>query len=204
MAEDAPNVMACVGVGAGLPRAQVEIRDEARNALPDRNVGEIWIHTDCLFTAYKEDPDQTAQTLVDGWFDTGDQGYLVEGHLFFVSRSKDLIVIGGEKYTPHDVEAAINRVAGVREGCAIAFGVMNEAQGTEELGAVVETKDSTPEEQEALAAEIRREVDRSIGLGIRHLHLVPPGGINKTSSGKLARRATRARYPEIFGPGAAR
>ena len=46
---------------------------------------------------------------------------------------------------------------------------------------------------------IRREVTRTIGVGIRHLHLVGPGGINKTTSGKLARRATRARYPEVFG-----
>ncbi|MFP6622174.1 MAG: acyl-CoA synthetase, partial [Myxococcota bacterium] len=46
---------------------------------------------------------------------------------------------------------------------------------------------------------VRREVARTIGLGIRHLHLVPPGGIEKTTSGKLARRSTRARYPEVFG-----
>jgi acyl-CoA synthetase (AMP-forming)/AMP-acid ligase II len=50
-----------------------------------------------------------------------------------------------------------------------------------------------------LARSVRREVARTIGLGIRHIHLVPPGGITKTTSGKLAREATRARYPEVFG-----
>jgi len=198
-AEGTPNTMPCVGVGAGLPRARVEIRDEERKPLPDRVIGEIWIRTDCLFKAYRRDAALTAETLVDGWFDTGDQGYLVDGHLFFVSRSKDLIVIGGEKYAPHDVEMAINRVPGVREGCAVAFGVTNEARGTEELGAVVETKAETAAERDVLADAIRREVDVHLGLGVRYLHLVPPGGVEKTSSGKLARRATRGRYPEIFG-----
>jgi acyl-CoA synthetase (AMP-forming)/AMP-acid ligase II len=200
VAPGASNAMPSVGVGRGLPRARVEIRDEERTPLADRYLGEIWIETDCLFTAYKEDPELTAQTLVDGWFDTGDQGYLSDGHLFFVSRSKDLIVIGGEKYAPHDVETAIGLVPGVRDGCAVAFGVMNEVHGTEELGAVVETKEEDPAALAALADAIRAEVDRIIGLGVRHLHLVPPGGVNKTSSGKLARRATRARYPEVFGP----
>ena len=63
------------------------------------------------------------------------------------------------------------------------------------------TRDST---EEILAAvrrwnPLQRLVIHTIGLGIRHLHLVPPGGIDKTTSGKLARRSTRARYPEIFG-----
>ncbi len=199
VSEDAPDAMPSVGVGAPLPRARVEIRDEDREPLPDRRVGEVWIQTDCLFTAYKNEPALTAETRVDGWFDTGDRGYLVDGHLFFVARSKDLIVIGGENYAPHDVEAAINRVPGVRDGCAVAFGVMNEPLGTEELAAVVETRVEDEAERKALADAIRREVSRSLGLGLRYVHLVPPLGIQKTTSGKLARRATRDRYPEIFG-----
>jgi fatty acid CoA ligase FadD32 len=75
---------------------------------------------------------------------------------------------------------------------------MNPDSGTEELGAVVETR-LEGEELGKLARAIRREVSGRIGLGIRYLHLVPPGGIDKTTSGKLARRSTRSRYPEVFG-----
>ena len=88
---------------------------------------------------------------------------------------------------------------GVREGCAVAFGVANEERGTEEVGAVVETRLKDELEIGELARAIRREVTRTIGIAIRHLHIVPPGGINKTTSGKLARRSTRRRYPEVFG-----
>jgi acyl-CoA synthetase (AMP-forming)/AMP-acid ligase II len=189
-----------VATGRPLPNVEIEIRDrESLEPLPDRHVGEIWLRSNCLFEGYKNDPERTARVLRDGWLDSGDRGYLAGEDLFFVAREKDLIVIGGEKYAPHDVETAINRVPGVREGCAVAFGVVNRETGTEDLGAVVETRVEGEDALADLHRQIRLEVTRTIGLGIRHLHLVPPGGIDKTTSGKLARASTRARYPEVFG-----
>jgi acyl-CoA synthetase (AMP-forming)/AMP-acid ligase II len=130
-----------VATGQALPNVALEVRDpESGAVLPDRHVGEIWLQSNCLFEGYQNDPELTARVCVDGWLDSGDRGYLVGDDLFFVSREKDLIVIGGEKYTPHDIETTINTVPGVREGCAVAFGVMNRESGTEELGAVVETR----------------------------------------------------------------
>jgi acyl-CoA synthetase (AMP-forming)/AMP-acid ligase II len=183
-----------VSVGRCLSRCEVEIRDGDGRVLPERGVGKIWLRTRSLFEGYVRDPELTARVLVDGWVDTGDRGYVVDGHLFFVSREKDLIVIGGEKYAPHDVEGAINQVLGVREGCAVAFGVLNEERGTEEVGAVVETKETAGPELAALRDAIRREVTRVTGLALRWVILAPPGSIQKTTSGKLARGATKERH----------
>lgn len=183
-----------VSSGCPLPDCTVEIRDEQRRPLPERRVGTIWVRSTYLFARYHRDPEATAAALVGGWLNTGDRGYLHDGHLFFVARDKDLIVVGGEKYAPQDVESAINAVDGVREGCVAAFGVLNEARGTEDLAAVVETKEADPVALERLREAIRAAVLRATGLGLRHVLLVPPGGIEKTSSGKLARRATRLRY----------
>jgi acyl-CoA synthetase (AMP-forming)/AMP-acid ligase II len=183
-----------VSCGRCLPRCEIEIRDRSGRRLDERKVGTIWLKTDSLFTGYHRDPQSTARVLVDGWLDTGDRGYLAGGNLYFVSREKDLIVIGGEKYAPHDVETAINRVAGVRQGCAVAFGVLNERRGTEDLAAVVETKTTDQNEIDQMRRAIRTEVTRATGLGLRFLLLVPPGGVEKTTSGKLARRATQNRY----------
>jgi len=193
--------LACVSVGKRLPGYEVEIREPGGARLPDRSVGVIWVRTPALFKGYHRDPEATRLTLVDGWLDTGDRGYMAEDHLFFISRDKDLIVIGGEKYAPHDVEAAVNRVPGVRQGCAIAFGVMNRDRGTEELVIVAETRREDPEALATLTRAIRREVIRSIGLGVRHVKLVPAGGVEKTTSGKLARAATRRRYLEVLDRG---
>lgn len=184
-----------VAIGRCLPGCSVEIRDESGARCPERRVGTVWLHSDSLLIGYHDDAELTRRVLVDGWLDTGDLGYLADGDLFFVSREKDLIVIGGEKYVPHDIETLINEVPGVRAGCAVAFGVMSDARGTEEVAAVVETRE-TGESASALDRAVRDKVLQSTGLSLRHLVLVPPGGIEKTTSGKLARRATRARHAD--------
>ena len=190
----AENGVSCVSVGRAIPDCRLEVRDEAGRPLPDRHVGTVWLHSNALFDRYHQDPERTRRVKVDGWLDTGDRGYLVDGYLFFVAREKDLIVIGGEKYLPDDIEAAINRVEGVREGCAVTFGIVNEQRGTEDLAAVVETRETSPEGLRDLERRIRREITRVTGLGLGALVLVPPGGIEKSTSGKLARGPTRARY----------
>ncbi|MEB2284946.1 MAG: hypothetical protein B6D46_12050 [Polyangiaceae bacterium UTPRO1] len=198
-----------VAIGRCLPRCTIEIREGGR-VLADRRIGEVWLRSDSLFAGYHRDPELTARTLVDGWLDTGDRGYLADGDLFFVARSKDLIIVAGEKYAPNHIEAAINEVPGVRAGCVVVFGVVDPDRGTEDVAAVVETRFAEADDAAAtrresalaeLAGAIRSHVTRTTGLAIRHLELVPPGGIRKTTSGKLARAATRERYAAAFLPG---
>lgn len=198
--------VASVASGRCLPRCAVEIRAGGR-VLADRHVGDVWLRSDSLFEGYHRDPERTARALVDGWLDTGDRGYLADGDLFFVARTKDVLVIAGEKYAPNHIEEAINEVPGVRAGCVVVFGVVDPERGTEDVAAVVETRLADPDgaaEQACdgasplalLARDIRSHVTRATGLALRHLKLVPPGGIQKTTSGKLARAATRARYAD--------
>lgn len=189
-----------VAIGRCLPHCEIEIRDGSGTALPDRHVGAIFLRTNSLFTGYHRMARETEQALDAGWLDTGDQGYLSDEDLFFIAREKDLIVIGGEKYAPHDVETAVNSVVGIRQGCAVAFGLLSEATGTEEIAVVAETHVNEDGERKQLELAVRQAVTQNLGLSLRHLLLVPPGGIEKTTSGKLARRATRDRYPELGSP----
>ncbi|MBY0280274.1 AMP-binding protein, partial [Candidatus Binatia bacterium] len=185
----------CVAVGRPLPGCKLEIRDGV-HPLGERAIGDVWLSSDSAFAGYD---DAAAARPHDGtpvWLPTGDRGYVADGDLFFVARARDVIVIAGEKHAPHDVEAAINAVPGVRPGCAAAFGVRDEARGTEALAAVVETRVEDAAERARLARAIRSQVTRVTGLALRHLTLVPPGGVKKTTSGKLARAATRAAYAE--------
>jgi acyl-CoA synthetase (AMP-forming)/AMP-acid ligase II len=181
-----------VSVGHCLPGYTVQIRSGTR-LLPDRHVGRIWLRSSSLTIGYHRDPVHTAEALVDGWLDTGDCGYVADGDLFFVTREKDLLVVGGEKYAPHDLETVISAVPGIRDGCAVVFGVMNAERGTEDLVAVAETRERGAA-LEALREAVRRAVTAATGLSLRHVLLVPPGGVQKTTSGKLARSATRQRY----------
>jgi acyl-CoA synthetase (AMP-forming)/AMP-acid ligase II len=188
--------IACVGLGGPLPGCAVEIRDADGRALAERQVGTIWVRSDQLFSGYHRDPELTARILVRGWLNTTDRGYFADGELFFVARERDLLVVDAQKYAPHDIEEVINGVAGVREGCAVVFGVLNDTRGTEDVAAVVETKETDEHVLAALRDAIREAVTRSTGLALRYLVLVGPGGVEKTTSGKLARDATRQRYAD--------
>jgi acyl-CoA synthetase (AMP-forming)/AMP-acid ligase II len=189
-----------VAIGRSLPRHEVEVRGPEGEALEERSVGTIWIRSPCLFSGYHRESELTASVFVDGWLNTGDRGYLVGADLYFVSREKDVIVVGGEKYSPHHIEAIVNRVRGVRAGCAVVFGVLDVERGTEEVAAVVETREEGERARKALEEAIGRETRLATGLILRYVILVPPGGVQKTTSGKLARAATRRRWmPEIDG-----
>ena len=111
-----------MAIGTCLPHCEIEIRDDARGRLDERQVGAVWLRSNSLFAGYHRDPALTRRVLVDGWLDTGDRGYLAGGNLHFISRAKDPMVIGGEKYAPHDVETVINRVPRVPEGCGSRSG----------------------------------------------------------------------------------
>jgi len=188
----------CVSVGRPIPGCELEVRDASGRALPDRHVGDLWLRGPSLFAGYHRDDELTARALVDGWLRTGDRAYLDDGYLYFVARAKDLIVIGGEKYVPDDLENAINRVPGVRTGCAVAFGLLDERTGSEAIAAVVETRETEPDARARLERAIEDAVLGATGVALRYLLLVAPDGVEKTTGGKLSRSATRERYREAL------
>lgn len=183
-----------VTCGPLIPGCEIEVRDDDGTVLGERRLGRVWLRTDALFEGYLDDPELTAQRRAEGWLDTGDRGYLVGDQLYFYAREKDLIIIGGEKLAPHEIESRVSGIDGVRPGCVIAFGRINTDRGTEELVVVAETRETDDETRKRLEATIRTSVTRLIGLGARHVLLVDPGGIGKTTSGKLARTSTAAKY----------
>jgi len=85
-------------LGCGKPIANTEVRilDDKGQPLPDRHVGEIALRSNCMLTGYYNRPDATRKAFLDGWYLTGDYGYLVNGELYVTGRKKDLIIVGGK------------------------------------------------------------------------------------------------------------
>ena len=110
---------------AGRCRAiAIEIRNEAGDALPERTVGRVCLQGPSLMTGYFRDLQATRTvTTADGWLDTGDMGYLVDGELVITGRSKDLIIFNGRNIWPQDLEWAVEKLEGVRPGEVAAFAV---------------------------------------------------------------------------------
>jgi fatty-acyl-CoA synthase len=183
-----------LSAGRPIENTQVRVLDNRHHTLPDRHIGEIAIQSNCMLTGYYRREDLTQQAFHEGWYLTGDLGYLLNGEVFVVGRKKDLIIVGGKNIYPQDLEALANQIPGVHPGRVVAFGVFTPDIGTEEVVMVAETDLEGEMERQELAEEIRQRIARGSDVTLRYVHLVGPKWIIKTSSGKTARLANRDKY----------
>jgi acyl-CoA synthetase (AMP-forming)/AMP-acid ligase II len=122
-----------VGVGAGL---RVRIMDKDGKSLENNECGEIAIQGANVFRGYENNPDANARAFINGWFRTGDQGYLDENcYLHLTGRIKDIIIRGGENIAPHEVDEVLLRHPAV--AAAVTFGCAHPTLGEEVAAAVV-------------------------------------------------------------------
>jgi acyl-CoA synthetase (AMP-forming)/AMP-acid ligase II len=183
-----------LGAGKSIPNTTVNILDTKGHSLPDRHVGEVALKSDCMLTGYYHRLDATEKAFVHGWYLTGDFGYLVDGELYITGRKKDLIIVGGKNIYPQDLELLAYEVPGVHAGRASAFGVFNDAAGTEDVVLVAEVDIDDPAERQKIADGIRTSVTRGSAVALRYVHLVGKHWLVKTSSGKTARSANREKF----------
>ncbi len=183
-------------LSAGRPLAgmQVRVLDDQRRDLPERQLGEIAIRSECMLTGYFNRDDLTAQAFHDGWYLTGDLGYLANGEVYVTGRKKDLIIVGGKNVYPQDLERLAGEVPGVHPGRVVAFGVLDEDAGTEAVVVVAEADTEDDSERQRIADQIRQAVTRGSDVALRQAHVVGPQWLLKTSSGKIARLANREKY----------
>ena len=183
-------------MSSGQPLANTKIRivDDNGIDLPDRVVGEIKMQSDCMLTEYYNRPDATELALRNGWYMTGDYGYLANGELYVSGRKKDMIIVGGKNIYPQDLESLASEVPGVHPGRTVAFGMYDEEAGTEEVVIIAEVDREEPSEQEVIADAIRKHVTKSSAIALRHVKVVGEKWIVKTSSGKTARSANKEKF----------
>jgi acyl-CoA synthetase (AMP-forming)/AMP-acid ligase II len=196
--EDGAPAVEVMSGGVLLAGTQVRIVDERRQDLEERRVGEIAIHCDSLFTGYFRDPETTAESLADGWYYSGDLGYVADGHVFITGRKKDLLIIAGKNYYPQDIERVVSAVPGVYPGRVVALGLDDPSIGTQRLVVLAEVENEAQVEDPALAAAVRTELAGELDCVIDDLRLLPHMWLLKTSSGKIARAPNLQRFLETF------
>jgi len=103
-------------IGVALPEQEIKIMDDDNRELPPGQKGEICIRGEAVMREYLNNPEATANTLVDGWLHTGDIAYMdEEGFLFIVDRKKDMINRGGENIYPREIEIVLEAHPAVKE-----------------------------------------------------------------------------------------
>ncbi len=183
---------AIVNCGKAIRGMELEIRGEARNALPDHHIGKVWCKGASLMQGYYRDPESTDACMVDGWLDTGDMGYMVDASLFIVGRAKDMIIINGKNHWPQDIEWAVEQLHGFHQGDIAAFSLETDS-GEETAAVLVHCRISDPAERVKLRETIREKVRSITGMNCI-IELVPPRTLPRTSSGKLSRAKAKKLY----------
>ena len=175
--------------GRALPGVELSVQDDQGTLLPPGEVGEVCARGGNFLTAYLNQPQATAEALRDGWYHSGDMGYLDEaGYLFLVDRAKDMIISGGENVYSVEVENALASHPAVLQAAVI--GIPHDLWG-EAVHAVVVLKPGAAATTEDLTAHCRDliagyKVPRSIDLS--------EGPLPMSAAGKVLKRELRAPY----------
>lgn len=172
--------------GLPLPGVDLQICDAQGDESPEREVGQIIFRSPALVPGYFEDPEINAAAFVDGWYRSGDAGFLSEGELFITGRVKDMMIVRGRNVYPQDVENAVH--AGVEDVTCCAFTVRGTS--SEEIVLVVEAASAVPDLRERAKAVIWRQ----LGLSVSDVVVVGAGGLPRTAAGKLQRHLMKSRY----------
>jgi fatty-acyl-CoA synthase len=198
---DATNSISFVSAGKAIPDHEIRIVNDAGVEQPERSEGFLWFRGPSATSGYYHNEAATQALLPKGagnvgngdyaWVNSGDRAYLADGELYVTGRVKDIIIKGGRNLYPHEVEELAARADGVRKGCVVAFGIKDQASGTEKMIVVAESREAEPKKRSEITARVTEEVSRGLGLPPDRVELIPLGSIPKTSSGKLRREETK-------------
>ena len=193
-AEAGDRARTFVSCGRPLPGHEVRVVDAAGDPLPERHIGHIQVKGPSMMDGYFRDPTATAEVMrPDGFMDTGDMGYLLDGEIVITGRAKDLILYHGRNIWPQDIEWAAEQVAPLRSGDVAAFAIDDAAEGGGRVVVLAECRLSDAEARADLRRRISAAVHQAAGIEC-DIVLVAPHSLPYTSSGKLARARARAMY----------
>lgn len=162
-------------------------------ALGDRKIGRVLVRGPSLMNGYFN---QDNLVIENGWLDTGDRGFLMDGELYLYGRAKDCIIIRGKNYAPQDIEFIVDDIEGVRKGCVLAIQVPEQQQlefiKNDSLLVIAEASTNDKVNFENLEEKISQEILARKSLCANVL-IVEAGTLPRTSSGKLRRQEARHR-----------
>ncbi len=180
-----PSAIKLMLVGQPVESCELRITGDTNATLTNNTVGHVHIRGDNVTRGYYRDAAST-QTLIsaDGWLDTGDLGFMSPAGLAITGRSKEILFVSGQNYYPHDLEAIIEKHAGIGLGKAAICGVRPDHAATDDVLAFILYRGEPGEFLDVVKA-VRKSINEHIGIVVSHV--IPVAKIPKTTSGKIQR-----------------
>ncbi|WP_144523424.1 non-ribosomal peptide synthetase [Bacillus pumilus] len=197
VAQDHPHKMTFTEVGTPIPSVWIRIVDEHHHVLPEDQVGRLQVKSPTIMMGYDQNEEANQEVFAEnGWFHTGDLGFIHEGRLVLTGREKDIIVINGANYLNYEIEAVVEEVDGVEVTFAAAYGIYNPESSNDTLAVFFVTQKDSLEEQVTMIQQIREAIIRKIGIEPDHIIPVKKDQFPKTESGKIQRAQLGAALKE--------
>jgi acyl-CoA synthetase (AMP-forming)/AMP-acid ligase II len=187
-------------VGTGLaPIPLIIVDPQKKQFRQELEIGEVWVSGDCIAKGYWQNTAETnavfnatlAGNNQTSYLKTGDLGFIKDDNLYIMGRIKDLIIINGRNYYPHDIENSVNHSDTlIRKGCVAAFSVTK--ADMEQLAIIAEINQPTADNlYETTIQLIIKQINLHHGLSPHTIVLIQPKSLPKTTSGKLRRNYAR-------------
>ncbi len=186
------NSVSFADVGYQFPNVSIRICDNQGNLVDDNIVGHIQVRGKTVTPGYYNAEELTTDAMTsDGWFKTGDIGFLSNGRLTAVDRVKNIIFVKGQNYYPYDLERITHEVDGIEPDQIGICGVKDEKEHIEKIVAFVQHSDSLTNFI-LIVLSLKRFFSKKTGLEIAEV--VPVLSLSKTVSGKIQRFKLAIQY----------
>lgn len=184
-----------VDVGALIPSIWLRVVDTEERVVEEGKSGQIQVKGPTVTPGYYRNPELNREIFThDGWFDTGDVGFLQERRLTITGRTKNIIIINGLNYYCHEIEAVVEEVPSVEVTYTAACAVRDASANTDELVIFYCTQLTNEQAIVEQWQEIRRRVVSEGGINPSYLLPLAQEEIPKTETGKIQRSKLKQRF----------
>lgn len=190
-----PNHHTFTDLGSVISGITIRIVDEQNSVLREDTIGHLQVKGDAVSRGYYNNHDANSQSfLKDGWFDTGDLGFIANRQLVVTGRAKETIIINGANYYSHEIEGIVEEITEIEVSYTAACAVCNANGATEKLAIFFSSQITEEPKLLELLKTIRQIVVNKIGLNPDYLVLLAKEDIPKTVIGKIQRSQLRDRF----------
>ncbi|PEU19242.1 MULTISPECIES: non-ribosomal peptide synthetase [unclassified Bacillus (in: firmicutes)] len=175
-------------MGGPIPGVSIRIVDQSNQLLTEDKIGRVQVKGPNIMAGYYKNEEANEEVFVgEDWFNTGDLGFINNGHLTLTGREKNVIIINGNNYYDYEIETVIEDVPGVEVTFAAACAISDEDRESDSLAIFFSPVDYHFENFIQVIQDIRQNVIRKMGINPRYVVPVTKEDFPKTNSGKLQR-----------------
>uniref|UniRef100_A0A2P1CZH3 Type I polyketide synthase n=2 Tax=unclassified Phormidium TaxID=2609805 RepID=A0A2P1CZH3_9CYAN len=193
--ENSSDEMSFVELGQPIPGASIRIIDENNQIVSEGVIGKFQVKGPSVTSGYYQNPQRNQEAFTsDGWFNTGDLGYIKSGRIILTGRDKDDIIINGINYYSHEIESVVEEVEGVEVSYTAACAVRISGNNADQLAIFFNSPVSDQTKLKDLLKKIRGAVVKNVGVNPNYIIPVRKEAIPKTDIGKIQRSQLAKRF----------